>query len=310
MPAMHSRKLGQTGVELSEVALGTWGLMGAYGRVDPSVSRATIETALDVGVSTFDTAPLWGDGAAETILGELLADRDAQVVTRGGCAWEGDHVRHRFDIEALRSDCERSLDRLQRERIDVWLLHEPPENVLDQGDAYNLCTDLKDEGKIAAWGISTSKLALARKAMANGAHAVCMPHNLLQSADVHDLEDEAAAAGVGILARSPLLHGLLAGRWTEYRQFGDADHRRARWTQKALATRIRQVNALRYLVHDDVKSMASAAIRFVLASRGVTTCILGARRPLQIRNAAAMAGEPPYLPDDDMRRIRKVLAEG
>ena len=111
---------------------------------------------------------------------------------------------------------------------------------------------------------------------------------------------------VGVLARSPLLHGLLSGRWTEYRQFADDDHRRARWTNKALTIRVREVNPLRFLVKDDVRSMTSASLRFVLANPAVSCALLGARRPVQITNANELVGTAPYLPPEDLVRVAEL----
>ena len=323
---MHKRKLGHTDLELSEIALGTWGLSGAYGFMDDTVSRSTIQTALEAGITTFDASPLWGEGKVETLLGEELEkNRDeVQLITRGGAVWEGDSVKHRFDAESLRADLEASLERLKTKHIDVWLLHDPPSDALKapeaptngsaepneppKAEAFEACEAFVKEGLVGAWGITTTHAENAKTALEYGAQAICMPYNLLHSDDLHDLEAQISAAGAGVIARSPLFHGLLAGRWTEYRQFGDTDHRKARWTRNALMVRVRQVNQLRYLVHDDVTSLATAAVRFVLSSQTVTTCTLGARRPMQIRGAQAMAGEPPYLPEDDMLRLGQILS--
>lgn len=332
---MHKRKLGHTDLELSEIALGTWGLSGAYGFMDDTVSRSTIQTALEAGITTFDASPLWGDGKVETLLGEELEKKrdEVQLITRGGATWDEDSVVHRFDEKSLREDLEASLERLKTKKIDVWLLHDPPSDALKppesegvngtdpeeaektdpeeaekKAEAFRACEAFKDEGLIAHWGITTTHAENVKTALEYGAQAICMPYNLLHSDDLHDLEAQISAAGAGVLARSPLFHGLLAGRWTEYRQFGDTDHRKARWTRNALMVRVRQVNQLRYLVHDDVTSLATAAVRYVLASHTVSTCILGARRPMQIRTAKAMAGEPPYLPEDDMLRLGQILS--
>lgn len=305
---LHERKLGKTDIALSEVALGTWALSGACGRIDESLFKQTIEAALDAGVTTFDTAPIWGE--SERILGEALREKrdDAVIVTRAGAVLEDGEVRRRFDVASLRADCEASLERMETDRIDVWLLHEPPEDVLLGEEVYELAATLKKEEKIRAFGVTTRGLEEARLAIGHGADAICLPVNLLASDDIEDLDADLSEAGVGVLARSPLCHGLLSGRWTEYRRFADDDHRASRWTPQALAIRVRQVNQLRFLVHDDVPNLASAALRFVLSRPRVTSTIVGARRPAQIAGVQAMVGEPPYIPDEDRVRIGQVLA--
>ncbi len=302
---MRKRALGATGLEVSELGLGTWGLGGAYGALAPSVARSTIEAALEAGVTTIDCAPLWGRGAVESWVGEVVEHQrnEVQLVTRGGVVWDDEGVHQRFSSEALRADCEASLKRLKTDRVDVWLLHEPPEEMLFRDDTVPTAKALKSEGKIRAWGVSTSDPTVARIAMSRGAEVLCLPYNLLWRGLVHELETELATSKVGLLARSPLLHGLLSGRWTEYRQFADDDHRRARWTHKALTLRVREVNPLRFLVKDDVRSMTSAALRYVLASPAVSSALLGARRPVQITNAAELAGTAPYLLPEDLARV-------
>lgn len=319
---LHTRTLGATNVALSEITLGTWGLSGANGPLQESVVRQTIEAALEAGVTTFDTAPLWGGGATESLLGELLETRrkDVQLITRAGAVVEsgaeGPEIQHRFDPDALERDLHQSLDRLRTDHVDVWLLHDPPEEALSDPTWKEKVEKLREAKKFRAFGVSTGSIDVARLAIGLGVDALCMPFNLLCSDDVDDLvtdlqgvaSAESPGRPVGLIARSPLQHGLLAGRWTEYRQFSDQDHRKARWTPRALTIRVRQVSQLRYLVHDDITSLAQAAVRFVLSSPVVTTCALGARRPIQIRDAERLAGEAPYLPDADLARLGQVLA--
>ena len=105
---MHKRKLGHTDLELSEIGLGTWGLSGAYGFMDETVARSTIQTAIEAGITTFDTSPLWGEGKIEELLGEELDGKreDVQIITRAGAVWNEDKVEHRFDPSSLREDLE------------------------------------------------------------------------------------------------------------------------------------------------------------------------------------------------------------
>ena len=243
-------------------------------------------------------------------VGALLKDKreDVHFVTRAGVVWEDGAAKSRFDVESLESDCEASLTRLQSDWIDVWLLHDPPEEVLLDKKTYELANRLKAEGRIKAFGVTTARVDVARAAMSEGIDAVCMPLHFLHSDDHIDLEDDIRDSGCGVLARSPLCHGLLAGRWTEYRRFADDDHRRDRWSHAALMTRVRTAAQLRYFVHGDVTNLAAAALRYVLAQKGVTCAVLGARRASQITIAATMAGEAPYLPQEDLDRLGQVLA--
>ncbi len=306
---MHERNLGDTKLRLTEITLGTWGLSGAYGPMVDSLVAATIEAALETGIESFDVAPLWGD--MEERLGELLAasDVETKVITRGGVVLDEEGaVQRRYDADSLKADLERSQERLQRETIDIWLLHEPPLEALEEDAPFETAQQIVADGGATHWGVSTAIPEVAEKALEAGAKAICVPHHIFASDVVEDLREAVEGAGAGVLARSPLCHGLLTGRWTEYRRFATDDHRNDRWTPQSLAIRVRQVATLRFLVKEQVKSMTSAALRFVLDHPSVTTAILGARRPAQVRGLDSLVGQPPYMEEPDRIRLAQVLA--
>src|SRR5215469_10875243 len=153
---MRSRPLGKTGLRVSEMGLGTWGLSGdGYGPVDEATQQRVIERALEMGFSIVDTADAYGGGRMEQMLGRVLADRrDVVVVTKGGTDRTTSPARKRFDGPYLRERVESSLRRLAREHIDLYLLHNPTEQALSGGEAVDELTRLKQEGKIGAWGVS------------------------------------------------------------------------------------------------------------------------------------------------------------
>lgn len=308
---MHSRTLGRTDVRLSEIGLGTWGLASdAYGPPDAQRFESVVRRALDEGITTFDLAPAWGEGEAERVVGRITRDRrdELQYVTRCGAQIVDGALHHRFDAESIRGDCEGSLERLGTDRLDVLLLHNPPEEVLRREEWRQVMEQLAREGKIRAWGVSVGDPDQARLAVQAGAQCLCLIYNLLLGDDLHDLAGELSLAGCGVLARSPLAYGLLSGRWSPERRFPPGDHRRDRWTAQALRARVQQVGSLRYLVHGKVSSMAAAAIRFVLANAVVTTALVGARTEAQVGAAAACADGPPYLPEEDLMKLPRVLS--
>jgi len=306
---MHERNLGDTKLRLSEITLGTWGLSGAYGPMVDSLVASTIEAALETGITSFDVAPLWGD--MEERLGKVLAEAkgsETQLITRGGVVLEDGEVRQRHDADSLKADLERSQERLQRDTIDIWLLHEPSLEVLEEDSPFETAQSFVEDEAVRHWGVSTASPEVAEKALEAGAKAICVPHHIFASDLVEDLREAIDGAGAGVLARSPLCHGLLTGRWTEYRRFANDDHRNDRWTPQSLAIRVRQVAALRFLVKEQVKSMTSAALRFVLDHPSVSTAILGARRPAQVRGLDSLVGQPPYMEEPDRIRLAQVLA--
>lgn len=304
---MSARHLGRTDLVLSEITLGTWGLAEqSYGPVSKERFDETLGAAIDAGVTAFDVAPLWGDGEAERRVGRALRGLDEHVViTRGGVRREGGKLRRSFLSDDLVHDCEASLERLQREVIDVWLLHNPGEEVLRQEQWREAVDRLEQDGKIRCWGVSVGDADEARIAIAAGAQVICLTYNLLVPSALDDLASDIARAGCGVLARSPLAYGLLAGQWGEGRLFAAGDHRARRWSATAFAERIRHVNALRFLVGARHRDLATAALRFVLTNPSVTSAIVGARSPAQIRAAVEAADGPPYLSDDELARITK-----
>jgi len=306
---METRVLGRTDVRLTEIALGTWGLTtGSYGRVDAARVEATVQRALDSGVRTFDVSPLWGE--SEAIVGRRakgLRD-ECTYITRAGIEPSAAGAKVRFDRAALVRDCEASLVRLGTDRIDVLLMHQPSEQAL-RGDAMrDAAEELLRDGKIRAWGASVGSAVEARLAIAAGAHALCLVHNVLSSDLLDDLLTDIAVAGVGVLAHTPLAYGLLAGTFSIHETFAADDHRSRRWDAETLLRRLAAVGQLGFLVHGAVRTPAEAALRFVLANGMVTSCVVGARSPAQATSAAAASAGAPYLPEDELVRIPQVLA--
>lgn len=310
---METRSLGRSDLRLSSIALGTWGLAEeSYGRAAPGRLDEVIAAAIEEGVTTFDVAPLWGDGEAERRVGDALAEtglEDAVVITRAGVLREDGLVRGDFDEDALVAQCEASLERLGRDVIDVWLLHNPGDEVLRQ-EGWRAAVDrLEDAGKVRAWGVSVGDEDEARLAIKAGAHAICLPYSMLSPYALDDLVTELATSGCGVIARTPLLYGMLAGQWSPMKEFEDDDHRAHRWSLDAFEARIRQVDDLRFLVGAEHRDLATAALRYVMTNTLVSTAAVGARTPRQIKHAvAAVSGGPPYMGDDDLLRIAKVLA--
>ncbi len=309
---MRTRTLGRTDLRLSELALGTWGLAEqSYGPVAPERFDEVLRAGIEHGITTFDVAPLWGDGEAERKVGHWVRETkldDAVIVTRAGARRVDGRLSTGFSVEELIADCDGSLERLGREQIDLLLLHDPGDAVLRRDDWREAIDRLEEEGKVRTWGVSVGDADEARLAITKGAQAICLTYNLLRTIDLDDLVPEIARSGCGVLARSPLAYGMLAGQWGETRTFAPGDHRARRWKQPAFVERIRQVNALRFLVGPEHADLATAALRFVLSSGEVSAAIIGARSPYQVM-AAVEAANGPRISDDDVMRLAKVRVD-
>lgn len=306
---LPTRKLGNTGLTLSVLGMGTWGLCAeSYGKVFTEQRTRTFARAVEQGLRVFDMAPWWGlEGESESeVRAAVDTRRDEMVyITRAGVATQEGLVELAFDPESLTAQCEGSLKRLATDRIDIWLLHEPREGDLRSERVRECVEGLKKAGKIRTWGVATSQIDVARAAMDTGAQVLCLPFHLHRPRLIWDLTADAAARGVGLIARSVLLHGMLAGRWNNKKRFAPDDHRGQRWNMDALGERVQQTNELRYLVHGSALSMASAAQRFVLAHDAVTCALIGPRTPGQIEASVnALSGEV-MMPSEDLERVRR-----
>jgi aryl-alcohol dehydrogenase-like predicted oxidoreductase len=300
---------------VSELALGTWGLAGeGYGTVDAAERDRVIDRALELGITLFETADVYGRGEMETCLGERLSAHPAsQVVTRigtfRGTVESGARTQKRFDAPYLREAVERSGERLKRAKLDVVLLHNPSASTVSRGEATGLLKELKTSGVIAAWGVSAGDNYVARAALGHGAELIEAPYNVFFSRELHELGADITRTGAGVLARSILAYGLLAGQYPQRHSFPYHDHRAFRWTTSEFETRVRQLAAVRTLVSGEVMSTRAAAVRFVLANQMVSAAVLGPKDVPQLEQLVRDAGtEPPYLAAEALTQLAAQLA--
>jgi aryl-alcohol dehydrogenase-like predicted oxidoreductase len=307
---MRTRPLGKTGLRVSELALGTWGLSGdAYGPVEEGEQERALSRTLEMGFQLIDTADAYGGGRMERLVGKAVGDRtDVVIVTKGGTDRTTSPPRKRFDGAYLRESLERSLRRLGREYVDVYLLHNPSPTVMTGGEAVDTLLALKAEGKIHHWGASVGTVLEGREAIRCQAEVIELAYNLVHGTDLHRLAGDIIVSGVGVLARSTLAYGLLVGGWDKDREFPAGDHRADRWTKLELARRVEQVAELKFLVHGDVQTMRAAAVRYVLSNRIVSAAVLGPRSVAQLEELVREVGMGPvYLRDEDLMRVPRAL---
>ncbi len=287
------RKLGKTGLEVDELTVGTWGLYAeSYGRVFPEQQTATLQRALDQGITSFDMAPYWGDeGASEKAVATVVGTRRDEMtyITRVGRVLGEHGLSSAFSPDLIRAQVESSLTRLATDHIDVLLMQHPSIDDTLRDEAVRTTLDaLKTEGKIRAWGASVSHADDARAALVTGSQVLCVPFSMLTPDIVWDVQSECREAGVGLLGRSVLLHGLLAGRWGERKKFANEDHRAQRWSSEALAARVRMAEEFKQRTAPTVAQMCSLALQFVLAHDEVASALFGPRTPAQV--VAALDG--------------------
>ena len=309
---MRRRPLGNTGMKVTELCLGTWGLSGdGYGPVNEAEQDRVIDRARALGIRLFETADSYAHGAMERRLGERLGkDEKVRFVTKVGTDRDAGIPQKCFEPEYLKKAVDASRKRLGRDVLDVVLLHNPSEAAMEKGEATNTLAELAEAGTVRAWGVSAGSVEVAREAIGRGAKVLSIALNVFHGRDLVELRDDVEREEVGLLAHSVLAYGLLAGHWAPGRRFPDGEHRAERWTDEELRRRVRQLDALRPVVGGDVLTLRSGALRWVLSQDVVSSVVLGPRSSLQLDQLVREAGKgPPYLEEDKLSGLEARLEE-
>ncbi|MGH2571188.1 MAG: aldo/keto reductase, partial [bacterium] len=258
-----------------------------------------------------DTSDSYGLGRAERILGSALAARRGQAVIATKAGWVPDgSERWMKDLSAdhLRAAAQRSRERLGVDRLDVFQLHAVPEEGAETAAALDALDELKAQGVVRLAGASVgADFEAGRRLVKSGRIDVLQVHyNLLQQGSAAELLDEAEAGGVGVIASLPLAHGFLAGGYTRATRFARSDWR-SRLTPEEISARVERVDELRFL-RRGARSLAQAALQFVLAHPAVSTTIPGFRNEEQVEDLVGSLAVPA-LSDIEVARARELGRE-
>jgi aryl-alcohol dehydrogenase-like predicted oxidoreductase len=305
---MESRVLGRTGRAVSVVGLGCWQLGADWGEVTEDTARGILDAAAEAGITFFDTADVYGNGRSERLLGRFLADHGGAssgftVATKMGRRADP-HEPASFTLDAFRGWTDRSRENLGVDTLDLVQLHCPPTEVLHREATYDALDTLAQEGRIAAYGVSVETVDEALTAIARPHVAsIQIILNLLRRKPLERVLPEAAAAGVGIIARVPLGSGLLGGRVGLDTTFAPDDHRTYNRHGEAFDVGetfsgvpfdvgVAAAQKIAELTPSGATT-AQLALRWIIDRIGVTTVIPGASRPDQARANAAAANLAP-----------------
>jgi len=312
---MERRRLGGTDLELSVIGLGTWVFGGRWGGADDATSLAACHAALDAGVNWIDTADIFGQGRAERIVGQAVRERRDEVIvaSKGGVAWEmGPPLRiwREASAEYLKMSCDRSLQALGLDHIDLFQVHWPVAGVPAE-ETIGALVELRDAGKIRAVGVSNYHLSDLEAAGAVAQIDSYQPGYHLMRRDIEAGElPWCAAHGTGVIAYGPLAHGLLTGKMSAATTFADNDWRATSelFADDAFAERIAVVGELEALAREAGRpgGVAELSVAWVLRRPEITAAIVGARSPDQAVRNAALAGAP--LSADEDAAIEAILA--
>jgi len=287
---VEQTSIGTTSLGTSRIGLGTWAIGGSeWGGTDEAESIATIRSAVERGVTLIDTAPVYGFGRSEEIVGRALAEAGlrerVQIATKVGLAWRDGVVYRDSRPARLCGEIEASLRRLRTGTIDLCQVHWPDLETPLEETARTLET-LRREGKIRAIGVSNySPVQMEAFRAAARLDAVQSPYNLLEREIEADVLPYARQTGLSVLSYGVLCRGLLSGRMTAATKF-EGDDLRREVDPKFRGERFRRyldaVDALRTLARERFgKSVLALAVRWVL-DQGPTVALWGARRPAQL----------------------------
>jgi aryl-alcohol dehydrogenase-like predicted oxidoreductase len=270
-----------------------------------------IHAAVDHGVNWIDTAPIYGSGHSETIVGRAIAalpaGRRPLVFTKFGLGDKSDvPVRRSAARAEVLAECDASLRRLGIDVIDLYQLHWPAEQPIAETAA--ACAELLKAGKIRAIGVSNYSVAQLEEWRATGVplHAVQSPYSILRPAVAADVLPYAADTNLGVIAYSPLFRGLLFGTWKKGKTFPDGDARGGHkdYQGARFDRHLDAVAQLRELAADSGLSCGQLAIGVLLHTRGLTGCIVGAR---SARQGAMIANLGVAVTDEQVIAVQQIM---
>ncbi|MGW8268090.1 MAG: aldo/keto reductase [Longimicrobiales bacterium] len=302
---MRTRAFGREAIPVSEVGLGTWQLGSDWGHVGEEEAHRILNTALDQGITFFDTADVYGPEVSEKRLGRFLKERSETVfvATKLGRfpepGWPGN-----FTLETMRAHTEASLTRLGVDALDLTQLHCIPLEEMAKGAVFDHLRTLREEGKVLRFGASVETMEEALVCLENeDLYSLQIIFNIFRRKPVDELFEAARAKGVALVVRLPLASGLLAGKFTAHTSFPESDHRNYNRDGESFnvgetfaglpfETGVALADRLKPWVPEGM-SMAQMALRWILDFREVAVVIPGATRTHQVVSNAGASLLPP-----------------
>jgi len=315
---MQSRQLGSTDLKLTTMGLGTWAIGGpwqfGWGPQDDNEAIAAILNALDLGINWIDTAPIYGLGHSEELVGNALRQTKHKPYIATKCGLLGNEKREKvpcLDRKSIAKECHASLKRLGVEVIDLYQMHWPePEADIEQ--AWEEMAKLAEQGKVRYIGVSNFNIQqMERLSKIHAVASLQPPYSMLHREAEDGLLQYCAQHHIGVIAYSPMQRGLLTGRFSRQRleSLPLDDHRRRNpdFQEPNFSATLELVEDLKKIAQRNGRTCSQLAISWVLRRPEVTGAIVGARRPEQIIETAPVSDWK--LSRKDIREIEKLLAE-
>lgn len=304
---MKYRKLGRTGIEVSEIGFGAWGIgQSQWVGADDAVSLATLKAARDSGINFFDTALAYGDGHSEELLARAFGKSSSVVIAskvpplnRIWPARAGTPLREVFPREYVLKSLDQSLANLQRESVDVYQFHVWNDEWANQNEWLTTVGSMKDSGKVRAIGISINdhQPGNALKALATELiDTVQVIYNIFDQSPEDQLFPYCREHGIGVIVRVPFDEGSLTANIRPETSFPSGDFRNIYFKgdrKQEVWTRVQKILSDTQIPAEELPSLA---LRFCLSDPAVSTVIPGMRRPERVRDNVATSDAGPLPP--------------
>ncbi len=323
---MEIRQLGNSGINATVVTLGTWAIGGwAWGGTDRNKAIQAIQESIDQGITSIDTAPVYGFGTSETIVGEAIEGHHdkVQIFTKYGLRWDQQKGQFYFNTkdtdgkpidiykyaakESVIHECEQSLKRLKIDKIDLYQIHWPDETTpIDE--TMEAVEKLIDQGKIVAAGVcnyNVDQMKTAEKVVGLASNQV--PYSMINRGIEDDVTPFCMKNNKAILAYSPLQRGLLTGKITEDHTFNKGDNRATNpFFKKENIKKVNDfLNNIKPVAEGHNITLPQLVIAWTKQQPGITVALVGARDPKQAKENAAAANIS--LTDEEMKTINNHL---
>jgi aryl-alcohol dehydrogenase-like predicted oxidoreductase len=313
---MEYRQLGKSDLNVSAIGYGAWGIGGKpfWSTEGEENSIRSIEKAIDLGINFFDTAPVYGFGFSEELLGKVLQEKreDVIIATKCGLRWKKEEIKSIEKIstkESILEEIELSLKRLCTDYIDLYQVHWPDENTPIE-ETMTTLLQVQKEGKIRYIGVSNYSVDQMEECLKYGQIVSLQPmYSMLE----RDIEKERLPFcrdnNIGIICYSPLASGVLTGKYDENTRFEDWRGQGiiGNFTGDVYVSHIKKVKELAKIAQKHGKTLAQLAINWLLHQKGVTTAIVGVKNPDQVEQNIGAVGW--NIPDDDLANISDILNE-
>jgi aryl-alcohol dehydrogenase-like predicted oxidoreductase len=315
---MRYRELGNAGLKLSEIGIGGWGIGGmqmvegrpnSYGASDDDEAVRMIHWAIDQGVNFIDTAPAYGFGHSEEVIGRATHDRRDKVVleTKVGEHYPDGKKTWSFEPEFVRRSLDESLRRLRTDYLDSYMLHLPMDGGVSVEQALAAMDAAAATGKVKVVGASIYDNTMGIELMRSGrCQVIQQALSLLQPDAAAQLLPEAKRLGVGVIVRQALFRGFLTDAVERDTVF-DATDLRSSMPHEVFARHMERRDELAFLWQDGRRRRLDAAIQYALGQPAVASVICGAISRAELAESVA-AADAPALTAEELARVAEVHA--